>query len=491
MSDVVQVKEQFDQAIHRLQNVVGTGVGEKYVNGLPTGEPAILVFVEKKLPKNGTIGIHSAEDIVPSSLDNIPTDVIEVGKIVKQQFKRRVRPLIPGFSCGHGDITAGTIGGFFKDRDGDIVVLSNNHVIANENSAQIGDLIYQPGPLDASRITGFGGWDNPAALPYFATLKNFVKINSGNNLQDSAIAKIHPRFLELGMIKPEYPVIGKKATGWGVAKVGDQLQKCGRTTGHTTGSVLALNGTFTVGYDFGPAEFKNCIVTTFMSRGGDSGSVIYDLNMNAVGLLFAGSDRVTIHNPIAPVKDHYGLEIWDGSLNTTQDNWNVVPRRGKITEQNGIFTFEAAANQACYIEKRIDGFNSIECEINTGSDCGATWGTGIAALWANGSLKVNLRRNGSFGGYYNNDFNINVGKVRPNTTYAVRLRRLYNSGNPIIGEVRDGDRWYTIMTIPSSVFSGNSYLVRVGKTDLRGQSTDYRLAGPIGKSTASNIKISS
>jgi hypothetical protein len=288
MSEILQIRDHYNKSLLGLRNVVGTGIGEKYVNGLPTGTPAIVVFVENKFSENGFHKLSDA-DIVPSSLDNIPTDVIEVGKIVKQGLQQRVRPLVPGYSCGHGKITAGTLGGFFRDRDGDIVALSNNHVMANENASQIGDVIYQPGPTDATSECKFMGWpDNVIDLPYFGTLKNFVKINAANNLQDSAIAKIHEKLVKDGAINPVYPIIGKKANGWAIAKVGDQVQKCGRTSGHTTGSVIALHSTFTIEYDFGPAEFNDCIVTTFMSKGGDSGSVIYDFNMNAIGLLFAG-----------------------------------------------------------------------------------------------------------------------------------------------------------------------------------------------------------
>ena len=38
-----------------------------------------------------------------------------------------------------------------------------------------------------------------------------------------------------------------------------------------------------------------------MSAGGDSGSVVYDAGGNAIGLLFAGSDTVTILNRIEDV----------------------------------------------------------------------------------------------------------------------------------------------------------------------------------------------
>jgi hypothetical protein len=38
-----------------------------------------------------------------------------------------------------------------------------------------------------------------------------------------------------------------------------------------------------------------------MSQGGDSGAAILDMDRNVVGLLFAGSNAVTIFNPIDEV----------------------------------------------------------------------------------------------------------------------------------------------------------------------------------------------
>jgi hypothetical protein len=320
-------------------------------------------------------------------------------------------------------------------------------------------------------------------------LKDFVKLNAQNNQQDSAITKIHPKLIELNLINPIYPIIGRKANGWASPKVGDQLQKCGRTTAHTTGSVIALHGTFTIQYDFGPATFQDCIVSTFMSKGGDSGSIIYDFNMNAIGLLFAGSDRVTISNPIEFAKTYYGLEIWDGGSNApTPYSWTIFQRRGKITTTNDIFTFECAANYACYAERFIDDFNTVECVVNTGTDTGATWSTGLTVLWPNGSIKVNLRCGGQFGGYYNSDYNINIGRVRPNTDYGLRIRKLPDGH--IVGEVQDSGRWVIVVAVPSTIFRTKANRVRIGKTDLRGASNDHDVAGAVGISTIRDFKIS-
>ena len=81
------------------------------------------------------------------------------------------------------------------------------------------------------------------------------------------------------------------------------VKKTGRTTHFTTGRVTALNATVNVGYGGGKvAKFVNQIITTDMSAGGDSGSLVLDWQNRPVGLLFAGSSVATILNPIATVQ---------------------------------------------------------------------------------------------------------------------------------------------------------------------------------------------
>ena len=86
------------------------------------------------------------------------------------------------------------------------------------------------------------------------------------------------------------------------AALGMSVRKSGRTTGYTTGTITLLNATVNVAYGSRTARFSGQIITTPMSQGGDSGSLLVDGSSNvAVGLLFAGSDQSTIFNPIDAV----------------------------------------------------------------------------------------------------------------------------------------------------------------------------------------------
>jgi hypothetical protein len=89
------------------------------------------------------------------------------------------------------------------------------------------------------------------------------------------------------------------------------VKKTGRTTNFTTGRVTVIGATVNVNFGGGQiAKFCNQIVTTDMSAGGDSGSLVLDLANKPVGLLFAGSAVATILNPIATVQLALWVRLW-------------------------------------------------------------------------------------------------------------------------------------------------------------------------------------
>lgn len=480
------IQENNNEILLNKQGVQGTAIGEKWVDGKPTGESAILVFVQKKHPAESIISKHvlkkfSEADLIPTEIDGIRTDVIEVGKIVKHNYRTKMRPFRPGISVGHGDITTGTIGGIFIDNDGELVILSNNHVLANENKAKIGDLIYQPGPSDSAQDRSDIGWQEPiSGLPYIATLKKFCQLQPSGNTHDSAIAKIHPRVVQSGLINQLYPQINSRLTGFNAAIVGMQVQKCGRTTGYTTGRVLGINASFGVEYDFGNAKFDKCIVTSAMSKGGDSGSIIQDMDERAIGLLFAGSSKITLANPIEIVKDYYGLRLPETERAELNDGkWMIKKSESSQVLVGETLKITAPANHYACLERKIQSFKSVEFAINTGTDKGATWGTGVSIHWPNGYIKINLRHTMTFGGYVNGSSNLSIGKTRENFWYKMRLKLTENS---FIGEINEDGKWYTIVEASRKVFTDIPTLLRIGKTDLNGGLSNHNTSGENGSS---------
>jgi len=310
-----------------VANVIGLAEGIKWRNGVPTGEPALLVLVTNKIAKDEL----RAEDLAPGKLGDMQTDVLDVGYVFAggeatpretgiQTLAKRIRPAQGGYSVGHKHITAGTIATCVYDilPGGSInppvhgvgiparyYILSNNHVLANSNAASLGDAVLQPGPFD-------GGTDPADRI---ATLSRFVPIMMTpatpvalhNNLVDCAIAEgpFHDLNRELYWIG-EVPGWRRKA----LVTVGTVVRKTGRTTNFTTGRITAVNATIDVNFGGGKvARFKEQIVTTNMSAGGDSGSLVVTLENIAVGLLFAGSATAMIANQIENVRSLLRVEV--------------------------------------------------------------------------------------------------------------------------------------------------------------------------------------
>jgi hypothetical protein len=304
------------------QGVVAAGVGYKVTGGRRTETPAIICSVERKRP----VAELSARDLIPPRVAGVATDVIETGRIrALQPPTGRFRPAPGGVSIGHRDITAGTLGCLVR-KGGETLILSNNHVLANSNAAQIGDPILQPGPVDGGTVAN----DRIATLEAFVpihfqvpeppsecsfasavigalnagceiigsrTRYRIVSIQQQENLVDAAIARpvreadVVDRIHEIG------PVAGTAS-----ATLGTPVKKSGRTTGLTTGEIAQIDVTVDVQYGPGQiARFTDQLLAGAMSQGGDSGSAVLDDQNRLVGLLFAGSDTTTIINRIEHV----------------------------------------------------------------------------------------------------------------------------------------------------------------------------------------------
>ncbi len=151
-----------------------------------------------------------------------------------------------------------------------------------------------------------------------ATLKRWIPFNSaGNNLVDAGIGEIitgtdvsNEIGCDIGL-----PSGVRELTAGDIDTL--EVQKCGRTTCHTTGTVTDIDVTVDVGYELltptgivpRSYQFIHQIFTTYMSTSGDSGSLIMDMDNKAVGLLFAGSSTVTVATPIQTVFDELNIEL--------------------------------------------------------------------------------------------------------------------------------------------------------------------------------------
>ena len=74
---IAEVRARHEAEIMRRANVVGVAEGIRIRRGKPTGQPCIVVYVERKVPRakldNG--------DLIPRQIEGVPVDVVEVGRI--------------------------------------------------------------------------------------------------------------------------------------------------------------------------------------------------------------------------------------------------------------------------------------------------------------------------------------------------------------------------------------------------------------------------
>lgn len=293
------LKEERPQLMNK-KNVVATGIGYKRVDNRMTDKLCIVCSVGIKMD----IGKLDAEEVIPEEMQGVPTDVNPTGIFrTLAEPTDQFRPAPGGVSIGHVNITAGTLGCLVQ-KEGEVFILSNNHVLANSNEASLEDSILQPGPIDG----GMKSEDEIAKLSEFVPI---VFENVGEdfdvpeNLVDAAIAKPN----NVDDVKNEIFEIGAIA-GVNEACFNMEVKKSGRTTGLTSGVIEQIDVTSRVNYGTNKiATFTDQVMAGSISQGGDSGSAVLDNDNNVVGLLFAGSDTTTLINRIEHV-----FEILEVSL---------------------------------------------------------------------------------------------------------------------------------------------------------------------------------
>ena len=335
LNDVRKALQKTRKRLHSKPHVLATGIGFKYANGKRLDELAIVCSVDTKIAKHRLL----EKELIPKTVDGISTDVQPHGPFYAfQDHTARLRPAPGGVSIGHTNVTAGTLGCLVQ-QEGKVYILSNNHVLANSNEAEIGDSILQPGVYDGgkfpddfiARLSNFipirfeGEEDEqPCAigsavsefLNGFAILfgsrtrllptrSNRIDDLDAQNLVDCAIAEpINP-----DDVVDEIMEIGK-ITGVAEAELGMAIKKSGRTTGLTTGSIEQIDVTVKVSYgENKTAVFVDQLMAGSMSAGGDSGSAVLNEQNQIVGLLFAGSSTSTIMNRIQNVFSTLSINI--------------------------------------------------------------------------------------------------------------------------------------------------------------------------------------
>ncbi|MEM2830981.1 MAG: hypothetical protein QXZ14_12060 [Candidatus Jordarchaeales archaeon] len=281
-----------------------------------TIEEAINVLSQKFLLQEGIAGVscgsqklriyvENAETArkIPSTLLTYPVEVVVSGKFrtlslppaktgqtltgILANRTMKLRPVPGGVSVGSPQVTAGTLAGrFYDNKTGLKCFLSNRHVFYGDR----GTPILQPGPMDGGKV----GRDVIGYIERWAPLKPPPEVNQADAAIATPISQdmVSDEVLDIGVLAGvEEPVVGMR------------IAKSGRSCGYSTATVIDTSATVKVsGYPEGELIFENCVITTFCGIAGDSGSIAVNVETgNAVALLFAGSDVLTVFNPITTV----------------------------------------------------------------------------------------------------------------------------------------------------------------------------------------------
>lgn len=286
-----------------IQGVVSVG------EGLHEGSRAIVVGIENesvasRLPGQieGYPVVWDIEDrpgladatlpILPENAADIPSTTAEYGG--------RVRPVPPGVSIAHTTITAGTSS--FLMTDGDTIYqLSNNHVLARSNLAEVGDAILQPGPRDGGtmedKVGELAGWveidptsqdPNPVDAAWYEPTDGVELEEEINQLSEPTVDVTEPQ-------------------------IGDEVSFVGRTSGYQTGVVDRAHQAVEIGTSqHGYVIFTDLFRMDTPLIPGDSGSPIVIEDEDGpvpAGIGFAGNDSQGFCCYITNVEEKSGLSV--------------------------------------------------------------------------------------------------------------------------------------------------------------------------------------
>jgi hypothetical protein len=237
----------------------------------------------------------------------IRTAVYCVGNLaMSAAFSSRSRPVQPGYSVSHIDMPSGSVGAAVSPGDDPEhpYILSCHHVLVRYLTFNQHDRIIQPGRSDSGGETDV-----------IAALHDRIELNPSddefNNISDAAIA----RMIDPNQISHIYPNVGEVRTISDRILRNMRVKKIGRTTGQTFGVVAdpfarirvrlpqSANSTVQVG-------FRDVVFCTSFTQRGDSGAAVLSDSNALLGLVIAGTHKVTVFCRIVPIFEALKLRLW-------------------------------------------------------------------------------------------------------------------------------------------------------------------------------------
>lgn len=300
------------------------------------GELVVLTKLAKPTKKELAVLPNKIDDVSISYRQGSPSPIGEEPPkpFGTPPFVVRQVGGIDRYACGSSisqgnNRDAGTLGCLVRDTQGVLYGLTNNHVTGGCSHANVGLPILAPGVLDVMPLS-----QDPFTIGYHEkaldmTLGTPDNTNPSNNL-DAAIFKI----ADDERVTSYQGTVYDTPTTTLTVKAGLAVEKVGRTTGHTCGSVVGqYYGGLSILYDleihlfkgrvfFDPIYVVQGIGGTF-SDSGDSGALVIALDgaglRQAVGVVVGGMvDRsapggmLTLILPIGPILQKLDVTLASG-----------------------------------------------------------------------------------------------------------------------------------------------------------------------------------
>jgi hypothetical protein len=344
-------REQREAEIARFEGILDSGVrdqlaalpgvvhvthGLKLVEGAPTNDFAVTVFVEEKLP----VAELAPENVVPPVVEGVPTDVLRVRTM-------SLYTLIGGTQITNGycilsgptqtKTELGTLGfvARLNNSKQTPVILSCAHVMGQYGAVE-GDLIFQPLPGADDIVHPSDQFPRKprTSTSSVATIRKIVK---NSNVVDCAIAEIctcrswccdcgdsYTHAVEgLHTIPDPHAPKSDALTGVAAAQTDMRVFKVGIKTHGTAGVIVSTTAPAKVDDYFGQTViFQNQILIagvpgTLFADHGDSGALLVNDQGKAVGMVTGGfpatgpdpSTAIANANHIGPIMTALGISL--------------------------------------------------------------------------------------------------------------------------------------------------------------------------------------
>jgi hypothetical protein len=286
------ISKNYKKWIEKNPSITGVHIGLKYKNKIPVLHRYCIAFlVEKKeikpkneIPKHYKVKINGVKKI-------IPTDVVEVGvfQLNNIQLGDGIRNLFSN--------ELGTFGLLLIDSNG-IYALSNMHVLApgyyNQNKNH-----FKINPEDQNQVD---------VELFNNDLKSYAFLQEGYfNGIDAAIARIKN-------ISDFQNVFGQYGTPNGIREITYSnyyqlnVSMRGLASGYKNGYVERIG--INMPTKIPGAYLNNLIAANLGSKGGDSGSPVFDNSNNVIGIVVGASNGLTYIIPIIPILNSFQMNLY-------------------------------------------------------------------------------------------------------------------------------------------------------------------------------------